>query len=335
MSQIERIYRIHRLLTEGRAPSIKRLMDFFEVSRATVKRDLEYLTDRLQAPVAYDPRARGYRYVRNEGAPPFELPGLWFSADEVHALLLLQELLAQLQTGVLQEPLKPLEKRLRKLIDSMPGAASQLPLRVRLLSTPVRHVEPAHFRAAASATLERRRLEIRYFAKARAERRLREVSPQRLLYYRSNWYLHAWCHFREDLRSFALDSIEFARILDSPAHEIDPATLESHIGAGYGIFAGPRRGVAVLDFSPEASRWVSGEIWHPDQQSSRLPNGAIRLEVPFTQPKELEMDILRYGPHVHVVAPGELRQHVAQALWKAAEQYGPARRGVRAAITAS
>lgn len=334
MSQIERIYRIHRLLAEGRAPSLQRLMERLEVSRATIKRDLDYLRDRLQAPLAFDRLAGGYRYVYEPGQPPYELPGLWFSAEEVHSLLLLQELLAQLQSGVLQEPLKPLEQRLRKLLDTMPGAAKELRQRVRLLSTPVRNVEPAHFRTVARATLERRKLEIRYYAKAKAERRLREVSPQRLLYYRSNWYLHAWCHLRGDLRSFAVDSMELVRILDAPADEVDAAAVEAHIGAGYGIFAGPRRGTAVLEFTPEAARWVRGEMWHPDQTVTTLPGGAVRLEVPYTQVQELQMDVLRYGSSVRVVAPTELRHAVAQALRRAAEQYGPLRRSPGRALTA-
>jgi predicted DNA-binding transcriptional regulator YafY len=334
VSQIERIYRIHRLLAEGRAPSLARLMERLEVSRATIKRDLDYLRDRLEAPLAFDRLAHGYRYVYQPGEPPYELPGLWFSAEEVHALLLLQELLEQLQSGVLQEPLKPLERRLRKLLDAMPGAAKELRHRVRLMSSPVRKVEPAHFRAVARATLERRRIEIRYFAKAKAERRLREVSPQRLLYYRSNWYVHGWCHFREDLRSFALDSMEFVRILETPAHEIDTAEVEAHIGAGYGMYSGPRRGVAVLEFTAEAARWVRAEVWHPEQTVTPLAGGGVRLEVPYAHIKEVELDVLRYGANVRVVAPAELRQSVAAALRQAAEQYGPVRRSPGRALTA-
>lgn len=313
VGDIERIYGIHKLIRSGRKPSMAALLKKFEVSPATLKRDIEYMRNRLGAPILYDSQANGYYYEARPGEPAYELPGLWLDSGEVHALLLMNDLLAQLQSGILRETLKPLEERLKKLMGSIPGPAKDLRKRVVLLPSRARRISDEHFQAVATATLQRRRLRLKYFARARAERRERDVSPQRLIHYGSNWYLHGWCHLRNDLRSFALDSIETARILDEPAHEPDPSLVQSHIGAGYGIFSGPTRGVAILDFNAESARWVRREIWHPDQQIDEIEGGGVRLKVPMTHPQELYMDILRHGANVEVVAPAQLRLSVGRA----------------------
>jgi predicted DNA-binding transcriptional regulator YafY len=67
---------------------------------------------------------------------------------------------------------------------------------------------------------------------------------------------------------------------------------------------------AVLHFSPERSRWVAQEKWHPDQQGHALDDGGFELRVPYSQEPELLMDILRHGRHIEVIAPTALREAV-------------------------
>src|SRR3954469_15700643 len=56
------------------------------MSRASVKRDLEYMRNRFNAPIEYDRELNGYRFGRPRSGPRYELPGLWFKAAEGHAL---------------------------------------------------------------------------------------------------------------------------------------------------------------------------------------------------------------------------------------------------------
>jgi predicted DNA-binding transcriptional regulator YafY len=330
MSQFERIFGIHRLLKLGRAPSIQALIEKFEVSRASIRRDLQYMSDRLGAPIRFDRLARGYRYVETPGEPPYELPGLWLSADEIHALLLMDELLGQLQTGLLREPLRPLRKRLKALLEEIPGDIAS---RIRLMSAGSRTVPPAAFRLVTGALSKRARLEFSYLSRYRNESMRRIVSPQKLIYYRSNWYLDAWCHARNDLRSFAIDAIRDVRVQDEKAIEVDPATLDGHIGAGYGIFAGPAKHTARLRFRPEAAVYVRGEQWHPGQTMQDEEGGFLRLDVPYAHPQEILMDVMRHGQNVEVLAPASLRSAAAEAHRKAAQQYEAVRRAPSVART--
>ena len=146
-----------------------------------------------------------------------------------------------------------------------------------------------------------------YYAKSTDQHTRREVSPQRLVHYRENWYLDAWCHLRQALRSFALDGIRCLEVLDVPAKEIPLKTLDDYLHDSYGIMRGgePRR--ARLRFSPTSARWRAAEVWHPDQKGSFDAEKRYLLELPYRDDRELVMDVLRHGADVEVLSPPELR----------------------------
>jgi len=152
-----------------------------------------------------------------------------------------------------------------------------------------RSVPPRYFALAASGTLGRKRLRIVYFARGSVQSAERIVSPRRLVYYRDNWYLEAWCHLRKGLRVFALDSIEDASLLEDAARNVPEAQLERELSGSYGIFAGTPTQRAVLRFSKERARWVAREQWHPDQSGRTEAYGSYRLEIPYRDDRELLM----------------------------------------------
>lgn len=309
----DRLQQLYRHLSTRRISPAGDLQHALGISRATLTRDLRDLRDRLGAPVVFDRDQGGYRLASQspEFGPQFEIPGLWFTAEEIHALLTMQYLLATLDTGGLLGPhIQPLLARLGKIIGTSDASAAEVARRIRIQTVGARHFELEHFQAVGSATLRRQRLMIEYHARGKDETTRREVSPQRLIHYRDNWYLDAWCHLREELRSFAVDTIRRADILDTPAREVADATLDQVLGAGYGIFSGQDITWAVLRFSPERSRWVAQEKWHPNQQGRSLAGGGYELRVPYSQAPELLMDILRHGRHVEVLEPASLREAV-------------------------
>lgn len=293
-------------------------MEKMECSRATLFRAMEDLRDHLGAPLVYDRSRDGYWY--DAQARQYELPGLWFSAAELYALLVIQHLLGNLRPGLLEQQLAPFRARIEDILSSKGFGGSELPKRIRILQMAAR---PAGewFGTVASALIRRKRLFVQYHGRERDELTERDVSPQRLVYYRDNWYLDAWCHERNALRSFAVDRIRRCSALDQPAKEIDPQTLDGYYATAYGIFSGEPKHTAVLRFSAHAARWVADEHWHPQQSGQHLTDGAYELRVPYSDARELIRDILRYGADVEVLAPDALRKEVAGQLSEAAALY--------------
>ncbi len=324
MNQTERYYRIDQLIRQRGTVSFQTLLDALEVSRATLKRDLAYLRDRLNAPIVFDRDRGGYRFVARDLGPQYELPGLWFNDREILALLTMHRMLEDLDTGGLLGPhVRPLIERLHGLLGAADGSPDEIIRRVRVQRAQNRPVPPNWFEVIGSALVKRHRVEIVYYTRSRDSRSRREVSPQRLTHYRNAWYLDAWCHQAEALRVFALDAIESARMLDRRALEVSPAEIDRTVGEGYGIYRGRRLRWATLRFSAEAARWVGAEIWHPRQQGTLLDDGRYELKLPFGNATELEMDILRHGEQVEVLAPRDLRERIRSRLGSAASQYAP------------
>lgn len=317
MERTERFYRMIRLLRAAGTVSKGRFLEELGVSRAQFTRDMAYLRDRMDAPIAFETEAGGYRLERKD----YELPGLWFNATEIYALLAMRHLLAEVEPGILGPHLDPLATRFEKLLEVADTPAKEIPKRIRLLAIANRSHALPFFEVTARAVLDRRQLKVRHFNRQNGERTDRVISPQRLVHYRDNWYVDAWCHLREGLRSFSVDAFEATEMLDAKAKKIAEGELERVLASGYGIFAGKETHRATLRFTAVRARWVSKETWHPKQKGSFDGDGRYILEVPYSDDRELLMDILKFGPDVEVLAPPALRERAARLLEDAAKLY--------------
>lgn len=318
MNKFDRIYHLYyRILRTRRTPiNLQDLAHRLECSKPTVKRLIQKLRDELGAPIK---NIRGQGYVLNKDVA-FELPGLWFNDSELHALLTAHHLLAQVEPGILSEEIRPLKERIQKILHNRRAGGRQLIDRVRIATGGSRTIDKHRFRQTCTALMQRRRLHIHYHARGTDAHTERTVSPQRLTHYRNNWYLDAWCHMRKGMRSFAFERIGKIESLKQPAREVSNKAIAAFSGA-YGIFSGTGKHTAVLRFTPERARWLAEETWHPQQHGHWLKDGRFELTLPYDDPTELVMDILRYGPDVEVVKPASLRRAVRERLKAALSTY--------------
>ena len=319
MDRTERFYRIRRRLIEKGALTRREIEEGLEISHATFKRDIEYLRDRLNVPIVWSRERQAY--VLDPGAELSELPGVWFSPAEVYALLEIDHLLDTLGSGLLARQLAPLRTRLRALLESGDHGHREIRRRIRILTLGTRRVNREVFEALSLALLGRKQVFIRHLKRGDGGITERMVSPQRLVHYRYNWYLDAWCHVRKDLRTFAVDAVRQARVDEAPAREVPDSELDRMLGSGYGIFAGAETETAKLRFTPDSARWVADEVWHSKQLGRIEADGSYVLELPYSREPELVMDLLRHGAGVEVLSPPSLRERVASELAAAARQY--------------
>src|SRR5438067_6222961 len=322
MDRSERFYKIDHLIRERGVVPVSDFLRELEVSLATFKRDIEYMRSRHYAPITWDRDKGGYRFEQPDpAAPKYELPGLWFSPGEAQALLTMEHLLESLEPSILGAHVKPLKARLSALLSAGDHSAEEVRKRIRVLPFGARRHEPKHFQLVASAVLGRSRLKLTYWNRSRDEVTEREVSPQRLVHYRNNWYLDAWCHLRNDIRSFALDAVRDVSMVPGRLKDVAESELDAVLASGYGIFSGKKVQWATLRFTPERARYVTLEEWHPKQRARREPDGAYVLEVPFSSEPELMMDILKFGPDIEVLAPPAPRAAVLDRIAAAARRY--------------
>jgi predicted DNA-binding transcriptional regulator YafY len=301
---------------------IQEFLDELEISKATFKRDLEYLRDRMNASIVFDRSEGGYRFDKPNLGEKIELPGLWFSEKEATALVLMQHLLDNLDQGGLISPhIDPLVEIIDGILGQSEVSAKELRKRIKVFGISARKNSLENFEEVGNSLLRRRRLHIEYYAKSKNENTSREVSPQRLIFYRDNWYLDAYCHLRDGLRSFALDSIKKVESISKKAIEVSEKELQENFAESYGIFSGKATQKAKLRFTPDTARWVSGETWHGQQVSSYDKDGYYILEFDYNQDPELVMEILKHGSSVEVLGPATLKKRIADELTKALKSY--------------
>ncbi|MCZ4311794.1 WYL domain-containing protein [Comamonadaceae bacterium G21597-S1] len=328
MNKSDRLHHLTTLLRTRRTTTLTLLQEETGASRATLMRDLAWLRDNLGHPIHWDGESRSYRW-RTEGGgfdAPQELAGLWFNPSEVLALVTLDQLLRDIQPGdLLRGHLQPLESRLNKILKQSGldcSAQSQIGRRVRVIGLWQRRVPPQCFETVGLALTQRQRLRFHYQARGSGQTSERTVSPQRLIHYRSNWMLDAWCHGRDELRSFSLDNISRPQIEDTSALDVPEDELDQTLGNGYGIFSGKEVQWATLRFSPERARWVAAEQWHPAQKGEWDSEGHWLLQIPYSDDRELVMDILRHTPEVEVLAPAVLHARVLETMREGMARWG-------------
>ncbi len=317
MSREDRLQQMQRLFRTRRSLSMQQLMGELEVRRATVTRYISYLKDTVGIPIEWDREVRGYRIVGGEGNSS-GLLGLWFSPSELHALLTMEQLIRRIEPGVLRSHIEPLRDRLKKILGSEAHSLNEIEKRIRVLPMTARVVDPKIFQAVLTALLNRKRLAITYDSRTDATLSQRTISPQRLAHYRDNWYLDAWCHVKRSLRTFSVDAVSEAEVLEQIARDMPEDYLTAVLESGYGIFSGRRTRMARLRFSSARARWVAKESWHPHQQGKLDAKGQYVLKFPYSNDLELVMDLLRHIPEVEVLGPKSLRNHLNARIKRAA-----------------
>lgn len=322
MDRYERLLKLHRILKVARLPvSLPRLQEELECSRATVYRDVAFLRDGLGAPIeSGGDDGSSFHYDQNE-AEKFELPGLWLSSTELESLLAMHQLLARSGGAVLTGALAPLRSRIEKLLTEQSRGRRWPMERIRVTRALSRPLDESAFRIVAGAVLERRQLKFRYRARSTNHETERVVSPQRLTHYRENWYLDAFDSERDALRSFSVDRMHKPLMLADEARDVAESELDTHLAGSYGIFSGAPKAWATIRFSPKAARWVADEHWHSKQEGRMLPDGSYELRLPYSNARELLMDVLRFGPDAEIIAPVALREEARIQLRLALNGY--------------
>jgi predicted DNA-binding transcriptional regulator YafY len=234
----------------------------------------------------------------------------------------MQHLLDNLdQGGLISSHIDPLVEIIDGILGQSEVSAKELRKRIKVFGMSARKNSLENFEEVGNALLKRQRLQIEYYSKGANETTNREVSPQRLIFYRDNWYLDAYCHMRKGLRSFALDGVRQAALLNKKTEEISEKELHENFAESYGIFSGKASQRAKLRFTPERARWVAGETWHGQQTSSFDKEGNYILEFDYNQDPELVMEILKHGSGVEVLAPASLKKRVVDELKKNLARY--------------
>ena len=302
---------------KGMHPSAAKLAEQFEISGKTAQRSIEYFRDRLNAPLEYDSSLKGYYYVDNS----FELPLMKLSEGELMSLLISRKLLSEASTGRLGEELSAVAQKLGGLLSAhLPGTVDP----EQAFSFRWNQFYPSdnlNFKQVSTALLNRRCLTICYYSPKSSECTMRTVEPHHMVNYMGTWHLIAWCRLRNGWRDFLLSRISMVKLEDELFTLHSQQEWEPHLTETFGIFQNSEYFDVVLKFTPERSKWVRGQIWHPGQKEENLDDGSFQLTIPVSHHAEILMQVLGHGSHVRVVEPEWFRSLVAKEIGSMGDLY--------------
>lgn len=306
----ERMMWIHEQIQSGAHPNCVQMARELSVSLRTVKRDVEFMMDRLQLPIAYDPRRYGFYYTR----PVDHFPKLAVTEAEIFAMLVADKAIAQYQGTPFQIPLQnAFQKLARHLntekqywVDNLSEAVSFRPFAPD-------DTDVQGFRLITQALQEHRELRFKYRNLGTQNIQQRHVHPYHLTCIENHWYLFAFDVNRQGIRTFSLSRLTSPKLGTKRFQRPKDFNPAEYLRGSFSVYKGTGDFEIVVDFDAWATDLVRNRQWHESQQFEDLPGGRSRLRMRLGSLREIERWVLSWGPHASVVEPQELRDRLVQA----------------------
>jgi predicted DNA-binding transcriptional regulator YafY len=315
---LERMLRIHQAIQSGKLPNARTLAAELEVSTKSIYRDIDFMRDRLDLPVEFDRPRNGFRYTQEVGG----FPTMQITEGELFALLVAEKALQQYRGTTFE---KPLLSAFRKMAASLPDTVSvnladwEQTISFRTSAEPLLNLET--FDTLAKATSQHRQLELTYRKPGRKETEPRVVDPYHLANINGEWFLFAFCHLRNDIRTFVPARILHARPTGRRFVRPHKFSLEKRLRDSFGVLTGQEDHAVVIRFDEVAADYIREKRWHPSQRLVELQNGEVELRLQLSSLAEIRRWILSWGGHAVAVQPRELRESVREAARSLLERH--------------
>jgi predicted DNA-binding transcriptional regulator YafY len=319
---LQRMLRIHRSIQTGGFPTASRLARDLEVSCKSIYRDLEFMRERLNLPLAWNARRCGYYYTEEVNA----FPTMQMTEGELVALVVAEKALQQYRGTNLE---KPLLSAIRKMEQSLPDTISlsltgvEQSISFRTRAEPILDLKV--FDALAKATAARRQLELGYRKPGQPRTELRRIDPYHLANINGEWFLFAYDHLRKDIRTFVPARIKSLRQTGQTFAPPQKFSLEKRLRDSFGVHSGHGEFDVVLRFTKDVADYIREKKWHDSQQMRELRSGGVELRLKLSSLAEVERWVLGWGGNAFVVRPADLAESVRRSAEQILRNHAPPR----------
>ena len=311
--------RIHQAIHSGKYPNATTLAGELEVSTKSIYRDIEFMRDRLELPVEFDGARNGFHYTEEVS----NFPTLQITEGELFALLVAEKALQQYRGTAFE---RPLLSAFKKMAASLPDTVSlnladwEQTISFRTSAEPILNVEI--FDILAKATARHGQLLLTYRKPGRKETEPRVVDPYHLANINGEWFLFAYCHLRNDIRTFVPSRIQEAELTGKTFIRPQKFSLEKRLRDTFGVVTGQGEFEVVIRFDEQVSDYIREKRWHPSQQLIELEDGGVELRLKLSSLAEIQRWILSWGGQACALAPAELVESLKAAARMIQERAG-------------
>jgi len=308
--------RIHQALQSGGFPNANKLAAEIEVATKTIHRDIEFMRDRLNLPIEFNPAKNGYFYTGEVRA----FPTMQITEGELFALVVAEKALQQYRGTSFE---KPILSAIRKMEQVLPDTISlnladiEQTISFRTRAEPI--LDLKIFDALAKAVAQRQQLELHYRKPGQQKAEARLVDPYHLANINGEWFLFAHDNARNDIRTFVPARIQSVKPTGKSFERTQKFSLEKRLRDSFGVHSGEGEYEVVIRFNARAADYVREKKWHQSQQLRELKGGGVELKLKLSSLAEIERWVLSWGGDARVLKPRELAEAVkksAQAILK-------------------
>jgi proteasome accessory factor B len=307
------MWRIHQAIQSGKFPNASTLAREIEVATKTIHRDIEFMRDRLNLPIEFDPRRNGYFYTEAVRA----FPNLQITEGELVALIVAEKALQQYRGTSFE---KPLLSAIRKMEQSLPDTISlnladiEQTISFRTRAEPILNLEI--FDVLAKAVARHQQLALAYRKPGQPQPEERLVDPYHLANINGEWFLFAYDHARQDIRTFVPARVQSVKPTGKTFERPQKFSLEKRLRDSFGVRSGEGEYEVVLRFSARVADYIREKKWHESQQLRELKNGGVELRLKLSSLVEIERWILSWGGEAVVLKPRELAKAIRKSARK-------------------
>jgi proteasome accessory factor B len=318
LSRAERLRTIERLLYNSpEGLTAIEVAQACQIGRRTAYRDLELLSA-SGVPLWQDDGRFGI--VRDRYLMPVRL-----AFNEAVALFLAARLLSRHADAHNPHIVSALSKLATALPEPLASRVARVAAQIRRQPYDSRYV--GVLEGVTLAWASQRKVRLWYRSPRSGELRQRDVSPYtvEVLATSGGTYVIGYDDWARGLRTFRLERLERAQMLDETytiPKSFDP---EQHLARAWGIMAGGEEAVeVVLQFSPAVAALVKERRWHPSQSLDDLADGGVLFSVRVSDPREMRPWIRSWGAECEALEPDWLRVELREEARRMVARYGSA-----------
>ena len=318
--QLARQWRLIQRLARSRfGVGLDELAEDLEVHRRTVYRDLDALMY-AGFPVTSEKREGRVFYRLYES---FELGDAPFTADEVLALVFAEDLLGILEGTVFHDSIQSAMAKVRANLGPELGSfLESLRDSFRILPGPHKRYDELRdvIRALNEAVLDHRTVGMEYQTGRTGEVGERNLNPYRVWYKNGGLYVLGHDHKSGEIRTFAVDRIRQAELLEDHFEVPDDFDFDSYTASSFGVVVEAPETVRIR-FEKRWTLYVQEHAWHPSQAVASTDDGGVELTMEVGTGEELVGWILSFGAGARVISPPQLAESVSAELRSTLELY--------------
>jgi len=315
----ERINFIDHEIRTGKYPNAAQIAREFGVTDRTIRRDIDYMKNCMDAPIEYDQTKKGYYYSE----PNFFLPYVDIKESEFFAICISEKALKQYENTPFYDTLAAVFEKIKGFLpDTIRVNTTWIDTHYTFLQESYTNINPEIWETIAAALRLGHQIRLTHQKAGADEAVPRTVDPYHIVSYRGEWYLVAYCHTRHNVIRFAVSRIKSANMLNSTYMIPASFNISEFLGSAFGIISEDNEYDITIRFSKAQAPYILERQWHSSQRVQENADGSVNLSFTASALFEVKRWVLSWGADAQVLAPDELVKGVANEINAMASMYG-------------